>query len=238
MNRRKFIKVATSAVIGLAIVPESKVCQSSLTTKSLSSLQPKYYPEPNPSCTSGGSGRLKSFDPNECPVCGLQLEDCLGHACGCGRCITGYCKKCGNRHPCGCGGFSPSSSSSSSVSSSSHSSSSHSSSSSSDTPTVILDIYDLQDMEDGLGGRYILGNNIDATPTNPGHGNWDEAEWPGTTGFRPVGLFTGSFDGAGYSITGLYINRPTTNSVGLFSQTAYGSAVLKNVSLIDVEIYG
>jgi len=39
MNRRKFIKVATSAVVGVVVVPKAKAYQSSSTAKSSSSSQ-------------------------------------------------------------------------------------------------------------------------------------------------------------------------------------------------------
>ncbi|HUS74276.1 MAG TPA: hypothetical protein VMY06_14545, partial [Sedimentisphaerales bacterium] len=68
-------------------------------------------------------------------------------------------------------------------------------------PIYIHDIYELQAMEDNLSVNYVLANDIDATPADPNSGNWDSDEWPGTTGFRPVGHtpysidFTGVLDG-------------------------------------------
>ena len=104
----------------------------------------------------------------------------------------------------------------------------------------IHNIYELQAMEDDLDGDYVLANNIDASPANPNSGNWDEEEWPGATGFRPVGSanpwFTGTIVGTGFTITGLYINRPTTDFVGLFSDMEAGSAI--DVTLADVTVIG
>lgn len=51
MDRRKFIKVATSAVIGVVIATESKDRQSSLTAKSSSSIS-TIHPQ---NCSCGGS---------------------------------------------------------------------------------------------------------------------------------------------------------------------------------------
>ncbi|MGD6829027.1 hypothetical protein [Bacillus pumilus] len=48
--------------------------------------------------------------------------------------------------------------------------------------------------------------------------------------------FQGQFDGAGYSIGGLYINQPTSDYLGLFRYTA--GAEIKNLTLIDVKISG
>ena len=58
--------------------------------------------------------------------------------------------------------------------------------------------------------HYILINDIDAS---------DTSTWNCGAGFKPIGgIFNGSFDGRGYNISDLYINRPFTDNVGLFSQ--------------------
>jgi len=58
-------------------------------------------------------------------------------------------------------------------------------------------------------------------------------------GFDPVGK-TGAnlfdFNGQGFSITGLFINRPTTDNVGLFG--FIDGSPINNVNLIDVNIIG
>ncbi|HPS03138.1 MAG TPA: GLUG motif-containing protein, partial [Candidatus Sumerlaeota bacterium] len=91
-----------------------------------------------------------------------------------------------------------------------------------------------------LEGRYLLMNDLDASDT----ANWNDA---GTDlslreGFRPIGTrpisfyeteklsFRGIFDGNGKKITGLTINRPTMNDVGLFSCVGKGG-VVKNLTL-------
>lgn len=62
----------------------------------------------------------------------------------------------------------------------------------------------------------------------------------GSQGWKPVGTSTSSFrgelDGNGKTITGLIINRPTTDYVGLFGNTTSGSSI-KNLSLV-INIYG
>ena len=59
------------------------------------------------------------------------------------------------------------------------------------------------------------------------------------SGFIPIGdgstQFTGSYDGDGHTITGLFINR--VNYVGLFGSTD-GGAMIKNIGLINVNITG
>ena len=71
---------------------------------------------------------------------------------------------------------------------------------------------DLQGINGGLSGNYVLGTDINANATS----NWDSGK-----GFKPLGgdnyaTFTGRFDGLGHSIQNLNINRPNENDVGLF----------------------
>ena len=57
-------------------------------------------------------------------------------------------------------------------------------------------------------------------------------------GFRGIGTpsarFTGTYDGNNKTITGLFINRPTTSSMGLFRSTS--GATIKNLTLANVNI--
>jgi len=86
-------------------------------------------------------------------------------------------------------------------------------------PYIITDICELSWVRNQTAAYYELGNDIDATMTR--YWNWDGSKH---LGFAPIGgTFTGNFDGKGYTITGLYINRPTTDNVGLFSIVATGS---------------
>ncbi|MBI9032556.1 T9SS type A sorting domain-containing protein [bacterium] len=60
-------------------------------------------------------------------------------------------------------------------------------------------------------------------------------------GFSPIGfnfdnLFSGSYDGQGFTISGLYINRPNTPGVGLFGLTK--AATIENIGLVDNDISG
>ncbi|MGY6521966.1 MAG: PKD-like domain-containing protein, partial [Mongoliitalea sp.] len=80
---------------------------------------------------------------------------------------------------------------------------------------------------------YIQTANINASVTGTDTGCFPE-------GWSPIGnsstKFTGSYDGGGYTITGLSINRPTTDRVGLFGDTE--GATISNLGLIDVNIIG
>ena len=106
-------------------------------------------------------------------------------------------------------------------------------------PYLLTDVYGLQGMGSStqwLGSAYALANNIDATGT---------AGWNLGAGFKPVGAygatpFSGSFDGQGNTITGLTINRPSTDGVGLFGQTGAGafSQVIQKVGLLGGSVTG
>lgn len=83
-----------------------------------------------------------------------------------------------------------------------------------------------------LNGNYELANDIDAS---------DTVNWNGGRGFSPIGdfynSFTGNFDGKGHKITGLYINRPNMDYVGLFGSIDVCSEV-KNIGLENIKILG
>ena len=97
---------------------------------------------------------------------------------------------------------------------------------------AIADVNDLQAMENDLAGNYWLANDINAAITST---------WDGGAGFVPIGqgapYFTGSLDGKGYTISGLFINRPGTDYIGLFGIITTG-AILTDVVLEDVNITG
>jgi len=84
---------------------------------------------------------------------------------------------------------------------------------------------DLQGINGNLAGKYALGADIDAFMT----GGWNIV-----AGFMPIGSdaarFTGVFDGLGHTVSGLFINRPTEEYVGLFGY-AFNSTV-RNVGLV------
>ena len=94
---------------------------------------------------------------------------------------------------------------------------------------LVTTVYDLQNMQNNLSGKYALGGNIDATST---------ATWNAGAGFVPIGnstAFTGSFNGQGDVINGLYINTPATNHVGLFG---ISDGTIENVGLTNIQVNG
>jgi hypothetical protein len=89
---------------------------------------------------------------------------------------------------------------------------------------------ELQAVQGNLSAEYILGNNIDASETDT---------WNSGAGFTPIGnlsnSFSGNFEGQGYTIDGLYINRPDTINVGLFGGV---NTTIKNIGVTNLDIQG
>ena len=105
-------------------------------------------------------------------------------------------------------------------------------------PWIIMDVADLQAIGTGsyaLNHYYELGGDIDASATATW--NWDAGRSV-YAGFAPIGTFAGNFDGNGYAITDLHIDRYYTTEdaeVGLFSRTS-GSALISRVMVLDADI--
>lgn len=108
-------------------------------------------------------------------------------------------------------------------------------------PTLISSCEELQDMT--LSGEYALVNDIDCSMTNPNNINFDsEGKWSDEKGFDPIGKgwaepFEGGLDGGGFTISGIYIDRPDDVHIGLFGYTG-NAGVIQFVQLEDVEIRG
>ena len=103
---------------------------------------------------------------------------------------------------------------------------------------VITNVYQLQEMRHELDAHYVLANDIDASDTvywNSGQGFYPICAWEEKV-FVP---FTGTFNGQGHTITGLFIDRSsdTSTPVGLFGGIGTGS-VIKNINLDSVKITG
>jgi len=106
---------------------------------------------------------------------------------------------------------------------------------SSGDPYQIANLADLQSWDDNwLSVRdkyFILTADIDASATS----TWNAGE-----GWIPIGTwanpFTSNFNGYGKTITGVFINRPTTSYVGFFGYTLTGS--FSNTGLINVNMTG
>ncbi len=68
----------------------------------------------------------------------------------------------------------------------------------------------------------------------------DTKTWNSGAGYSAIGTtttsFTGQFDGQQYTISGLYINRPSTSVIGLFGKSS--GATIKNIGLTNVDFTG
>ena len=106
--------------------------------------------------------------------------------------------------------------------------------------TTITNSHQLQLMAMNLSANYTLANSIDmSSEFSNVSGMWatDPAAEAGN-GFVPIGTegahFTGTLDGLGHTINGLFIYRPSVNGQGLFG---YGQGI-RNLGLLNVDITG
>jgi hypothetical protein len=106
-------------------------------------------------------------------------------------------------------------------------------------PRQIQDWYDLDAIRDNPAGRYRLMNDLHSA--SPGY--WTVASRIGNyrKGWQPIGTssnpFTGSFDGHGYEISDLFINRPDEDEVGLFGCVGEGG-VINDVEVVNAAVTG
>lgn len=108
-------------------------------------------------------------------------------------------------------------------------------------PYQITNCTQLQEINASLKSYYILVNNINCSATKT---------WNGGKGFFPIANqtnettgwydfsknFSGSFDGQGYTISDIYINRTNNILVGIFAVVS--NATIKNVHITNVNITG
>ncbi|MEQ9374005.1 MAG: PKD domain-containing protein [Imperialibacter sp.] len=101
----------------------------------------------------------------------------------------------------------------------------------------------LDEIREYLTAHFILMNDIDLTTAT---GDESGGFWNGGEGWQPIAAvtinvnittpFSGSLDGDEHTITGLYINRPCQDYVGLFGYV--NSGAVKNLTLSDVDVTG
>lgn len=99
-------------------------------------------------------------------------------------------------------------------------------------PYLVETVHQLSAIRDDLNAHYRLVADIDASKT---------ASWNRGEGFRPIGdparPFQGVFDGGGYTIADLTIDRPSTMGVGLFGAIGADGEV-RNVGLSGGSVEG
>jgi len=103
----------------------------------------------------------------------------------------------------------------------------------------IRDWYDLHAVRDNLSGHHILMNDLDSTAAG-----YTELVSPTANqgkGWQPIGTgnspFTGTFDGQGYEIHDLFINRPDESYVGLFG-CLDEEGVIKDIGVVNADVTG
>jgi hypothetical protein len=113
-----------------------------------------------------------------------------------------------------------------------------------ESPYQIADWHHLDMVRSYLDCHFILINDLDSTTTGyeglvgrAAHRGWG---WEAIGIAHPYGPFTpfaGSFDGNGYQIRDLFINRPGQIEVGLFGVVGKGG-VIENVGVVNAIITG
>jgi len=95
---------------------------------------------------------------------------------------------------------------------------------------MIHDVTELQNINKDMSADYELANDIDATATK---------DWNSGKGFAPMrDAFQGSFEGRGFTISNLVIDRPDENNVALFTQVDYSSDGIRNLRFAGVKVTG
>ena len=99
--------------------------------------------------------------------------------------------------------------------------------------------HDLNAVRDKLSARYIMMNDLG--PVTAGYVELGSETANQGQGWQPIGIsddqFTGSFDGQGYEIEDLFINRPDESYVGLFGEVGQ-KGVTKNIGVVNVTVIG
>ena len=107
----------------------------------------------------------------------------------------------------------------------------------------IWDWHDLDAVRDNLAGNYNLMNHLDSTTSG-----YEELAGPAANsgkGWQPIGTrdypvdytFTGTFDGEGYEIRDLSINRPAEDNLGLFGTIGEGGFI-RNIGVVNASVLG
>lgn len=113
--------------------------------------------------------------------------------------------------------------------------------------TEIRDWHELHAIRDNLGGHYLLMNDLDATTA--GYQELASPTANQSKGWEPIGIyerggsfdpFVGIFDGQGYEIRDLFIDRPDEVGVGLFGAVVAWAegGVIENVRLVNANVTG
>jgi len=111
-----------------------------------------------------------------------------------------------------------------------------------DTPSSgvqIRDWHDLDAVRNKLDADILLMNNLDSTTA--GYTELASSAANDGQGWQPIGVwpdpFTGRFDGQGFEVRDLYIDRPADTNVGLFSFVNAGATIV-GVAVVNADVTG
>ena len=103
----------------------------------------------------------------------------------------------------------------------------------------IWDWYDLDAIRDNLSGSHILMKDLDSTTA--GYTELASNTANQGKGWQPIGTqdnaYTGTFDGQGYEISDLFIDRPSEADVGLFG-VVDERGIIRNVGVVNADVTG
>jgi hypothetical protein len=95
----------------------------------------------------------------------------------------------------------------------------------------LANLYWITQNSGSWGSSFVQTANIDAS---------SDSSWNSGAGFTPIGnsatFFTGSYDGGGHSISGLFIYSTTDNSAGWGMFAGAKTATIKNLSLLNERV--
>lgn len=100
-------------------------------------------------------------------------------------------------------------------------------------PYIITTASQLNNIRTGLTSYYKLNSDIDLTEATQ---NINGEFYNAGAGWEPIDGFTGYLYGNGYTIKGLYINRSSTDYIGLFNKT--NPAYFENITFENPNITG
>ena len=105
--------------------------------------------------------------------------------------------------------------------------------------TEIWDWCDLDAIRDNPGGFYLLMNDLNSTAAN--YTGLASPTANGGKGWQPIGArnytFTGTFDGQGYEIRDIFINRPDDDLIGLFGNVE-PEGVIRDIGVVNASVIG
>lgn len=104
---------------------------------------------------------------------------------------------------------------------------------------LIHDWHDLHAVAGNLSGSFLLMNDLDET--TPGYAQLAGPHADAGKGWQPIGTwadrFTGTFDGGGYEISGVYIDRPEDVHIGLLGFVD-DDGIIENVRMGNAYVKG